>query len=175
VALSLSLLLFVGADGDSYREVIDWLMGSVSGATWSQALLSALTTTIVAGALMGSARTLDALMLGEAGAQALGITVDRARWTLFTAAALLTAVLVSVSGAVGFVGLVIPHLLRLLGFSRHGVLLPLAAATGAVYLLWADTLARNVIAPQELPVGIVTAALGAPVFAWLLARRRSAS
>src|SRR5699024_2379388 len=104
----------------------------------------------------------------------LGVDVARSRWLLLTATALLTGAMVSVSGAIGFVGLVFPHVVRLLVGSGHRLVLPLAALTGAIFLTWADTLARTVFAPQELPVGIVTAAVGAPVFAWLLRRRNGA-
>ncbi len=95
------------------------------------------------------------------------------RWGLLAAGALLTGALVSVSGSIGFVGLVLPHAVRLLAGPGHRALLPLSALVGAVFLVWADTLARTVFEPRELPVGIVTAIVGAPVFAVLLIRRRS--
>jgi iron complex transport system permease protein len=170
-----SLIIFASATGDAYREIIDWLFGSVAGATWAQAVLAAGCTGMAAVGLLGATRTLDALLLGETAAYSLGIPVERTRWILFTVTAVLTAVLVSVSGAIGFVGLVIPHLLRLLGCVRHGGLLVLSGLSGAIYLIWADTVARTIFAPQEIPVGIVTAALGVPAFAWLLVRRGEAT
>jgi iron complex transport system permease protein len=94
---------------------------------------------------------------------------------MLTAAALLTGAMVSVSGAIGFVGLILPHAVRLLVGPRHRMLLPLSALVGASFLIWADTAARSVFDPRELPVGIVTAIIGAPVFAALLARRRVSS
>jgi len=99
--------------------------------------------------------------------------VQGVRWTLLGASALLTGALVAVSGSIGFVGLVLPHAVRLLVGPGNRALLPLSALVGGVFLVWADTLARTVFEPRELPVGIVTAIIGAPVFAVLLVRRRS--
>jgi iron complex transport system permease protein len=118
-------------------------------------------------------RVLDAFALGDTTAASLGMPVQGVRWTLLGAGALLTGARVAVSGSIGFVGLVLPHAVRLLVGPGHRALLPLSALTGAVFLVWADTLARTVFEPRELPVGIVTAIIGAPVFAILLARRRS--
>ncbi|MEZ5191063.1 MAG: iron chelate uptake ABC transporter family permease subunit [Schumannella sp.] len=106
-------------------------------------------------------------------AASLGIPVQGSRWALLAASAVLTGAMVSVSGSIGFVGLVVPHAVRLLAGPAHRVLLPLSALVGAILLVWADTAARTLFDPRELPVGIVTALVGAPVFALLLARRRS--
>jgi len=119
-----------------------------------------------------SGRTLDAFAFGDTSAATLGINVQGARWGLLAVTALLTGAMVSVSGAIGFVGLILPHAVRLLVGPRHRALLPLVALLGAIFLVWADTLARTAFDPRELPVGIVTAIVGAPVFAWLLATRR---
>jgi iron complex transport system permease protein len=122
-----------------------------------------------------SGRTLDAFAFGDVSAASLGINVQRSRWVLLTITALLTGAMVSVSGSIGFVGLVLPHAVRLLVGPRHRALLPLSALVGGIFLVWADTLARTVFDPRELPVGIVTALIGAPVFAFLLAKRRADS
>lgn len=167
-----SLVLFTSAQGDSYREVLGWLMGTFGGTTWRGAVTAWLALAVVGLALLGAGRTLDAFTFGDTAAAALGVDVTRTRWLLLAAVALLVGAMVSVAGAIGFVGLVVPHAVRLVVGNRAVRVLPLAALTGAIVLLWADTAARVVVAPAELPVGIVTAALGAPVFALLLVRRR---
>lgn len=167
-----SLVIFWSATGDSYRDVLSWLMGSLGGATWPEALLALGATAVVGTFLAAQGRTLDAFTFGDVSAASLGIAVTRARWVLLGASALLTALLVSVAGAIGFVGLVMPHAVRLLVGSRHHRLLPVSALAGAIFLLVADTAARSVFEPRELPVGILTALIGAPVFAVLLRRSR---
>ena len=112
-----------------------------------------------------SAKTLDAFAFGDTAAAALGVHVGRSRALLLTATALLTGALVAVSGSIGFVGLILPHGVRLLVGSRHRALLPLSALAGAIFLVWVDTGARTLFDPRELPVGILTALIGGPVFA----------
>ncbi|WP_405002672.1 putative F420-0 ABC transporter permease subunit [Georgenia subflava] len=169
-----SFVIFWSATGDSYREILTWLMGSLGGATWPEALTALGATAVIGTVLAAQGRTLDAFTFGDVSAASLGIAVTRSRWVLLSAAALLTGLLVSVSGAIGFVGLVVPHAVRLLVGERHHRLLPVAALAGAIFLLLADTGARSLFEPRELPVGILTAAIGAPVFAVLLRRRASA-
>lgn len=166
-----SFLIFASTKGDSYREILTWLLGSVAGAQWSSAGIGFLTLSVCLPILLGFSRTLDSFAFGDLTATSLGVSVNRARWVLLTITALLTGVMVSISGAIGFIGLVFPHVVRLLVGSSHRLVLPLAAIGGGVFLTWVDTLARTVFAPQELPVGVVTAAIGAPVFAWLLTRK----
>ena len=167
-----SFIIFTSVQGDSYREVLGWLMGTLGGTTWRSAVIVWVALAVVGIALVTSGRTLDAFAFGDVSAASLGIHVARTRWILLGLVALLVGAMVSVSGSIGFVGLVVPHAVRLLVGSRHVRVLPLAAGLGALVLLWADTAARTVIEPRELPVGILTAAIGAPVFALLLARRR---
>ena len=119
-----------------------------------------------------SGRGLDAFAFGDAAAASLGIDVVRLRWTLLAATALLTGVMVAVGGAIGFVGLVVPHAVRLAVGSRHRVLLPASMLVGAIFMLWSDTAARSLFDPRELPVGIVTALVGAPAFLLILLRYR---
>jgi iron complex transport system permease protein len=166
-----SFVVFWTATGDSYREILSWLLGSLAGADWT-------TVTIAAGALAAvglpivlSGRSLDAFAFGDTAAAALGVYVSRTRWLLLIATALLTGAMVSVSGSIGFIGLVLPHAVRLVVGARHRVLLPLSALVGAIVLIWSDTLARTLFDPRELPVGIVTAVVGAPLFILLLVRR----
>ncbi len=170
-----SLIIFWTVTGDSYREILGWLLGSLAGARWPAVGIAA-TAILVAGVpIMLSGRVLDAFAFGDTSATTLGVNVPATRWIMLTAAALLTGAMVSVSGAIGFVGLILPHAVRLLVGPRHRLLLPLSALVGASFLIWADTAARSLFDPRELPVGIVTAIIGAPVFAVLLARRRVSS
>lgn len=167
-----SLLIFWSATGDSYREILSWLMGSLSGTTWSDAGLVALGLVLCAPIILLSGRGLDAFAFGETAAAGLGIDVTRQRWTLLAATALLTGVMVAIGGAIGFVGLVVPHAVRLAVGSRHRVLLPMSMLVGAIFMLWSDTAARSLFDPRELPVGIVTALVGAPAFLLILLRYR---
>ncbi len=168
-----SFLIFWTVTGDSYREILGWLLGSLSGARWPAVAIAGVALLVVGVPLSLSGRILDAFAFGDTTAASLGVPVQGARWVLLAATALLTGAMVSVSGSIGFVGLVLPHAVRLVAGPGHRALLPLSALVGAVFLVWADTLARTVFEPRELPVGIVTALIGAPVFALLLARRRS--
>ena len=170
-----SLVIFWTVTGDSYREILGWLLGSLAGARWPAVGIGFAAILIAGIPIMLSGRILDAFAFGDTSAASLGINVPGARWTLLSATALLTGAMVSVSGSIGFVGLILPHAVRLLVGPRHRALLPLSAIVGAIFLIWADTAARSFFDPRELPVGIVTAIIGAPVFAFLLTRRRSAT
>ncbi|BDI21844.1 putative F420-0 ABC transporter permease subunit [Herbiconiux sp. L3-i23] len=167
-----SLAIFWTATGDSYREILSWLLGSVAGARWEAVAISVAALVIVGVPILARSRVLDAFAFGDTAAAGVGVDPSRTRWVLLVATALLTGAMVSVSGSIGFVGLVVPHAVRLLTGPRHRALLPLSALVGAVFLIWADTIARSLFDPRELPVGIVTAIVGAPVFAALLIRRR---
>lgn len=165
-----SLLVFRSSRGDAYREVLSWLLGSLASSRWWEAGL-AVTATAVAGAVvLARSRTFDALLLGDEAAVSLGVEVRRERPWLMVLVAILTGALVAVSGAIGFIGLVVPHAARILVGPRHRALLPVAALAGALFLLLADTAARTVLDPVELPVGIITALVGGPAFALLLRR-----
>jgi iron complex transport system permease protein len=174
-AAGTSFVIFWTATGDSYREILSWLMGSLAGATWSTVVIAGAALVVVGTVLVLSALRLDAFAFGDTAAAALGIDVDRTRWSLMTLVALLTGAMVAVSGAIGFVGLVLPHAVSVVTGPSHRRLLPVAALTGATFLVWADTLARTVFDPRELPVGIITALIGVPVFAVLLRRGRGAA
>ena len=167
-----SFVIFWSATGDSYREILSWLLGSFGGIAWAEAALAAGGTLVLGGLLASRSRVLDAFAFGDVSASSLGIDVRRERWLLLVVVTLLTAVLVSVAGSIGFVGLVVPHAVRLVLGSRNHRVMPVAALVGALFLLLADTAARTVFEPRELPVGILTAAIGAPVFAVLLRRSR---
>lgn len=167
-----SLVIFWSATNDSYREILNWLLGSLAGTDWTSVAIAGGALLLVGGPLLASARTLDAFAVGETGAATLGVDVGRSRLLLLAGTALLTGALVSVSGSIGFVGLVLPHAVRLAVGPGHRALLPLSALAGAIFLVWADTGARTLFDPRELPVGILTALIGGPVFAWLLLRTR---
>lgn len=167
-----SFLIFWSATGDSYREILSWLMGSLSGSLWSDVGLVALALGLCAPIILMAGRALDGFAFGEVAAASLGIDVVRLRWTLLGATALLTGVMVAIGGAIGFVGLVVPHAVRLVTGARHRHLLPWSMLVGAIVMLWADTAARSLFDPRELPVGIVTALVGAPAFFLVLLRYR---
>ena len=171
-AAATSLLIFWSATGDSYREILSWLMGSLSGVTWADALIVLGATLLIGMPVLLSGRSLDAFAFGDAAAATLGIDVERLRWLLLGATALLTGVLVSIGGAIGFVGLIVPHVVRLTTGSRHRILLPVSMLLGASFMIWTDTAARGLFEPRELPVGIITALLGAPIFLLVLLRYR---
>jgi iron complex transport system permease protein len=156
--------------GNNLRQIFFYLLGSFSLASWPQLAIS-LPVIIVGGALIVSrARSLNALLLGEETAAHLGIDVRRDRLVLLAGATLITAAAVAVSGLIGFVGLVVPHLVRLVVGPNARLVLPLSAIYGAAFLGLADVAARI---PGELPVGVVTAILGAPFFLYLLRRYRT--
>ncbi|RBI83254.1 iron ABC transporter [Rhodosalinus halophilus] len=165
------LLVYV-ADDQQLRDLTFWGLGSLAGASWTKlAVAGPIMLTAMAGTLW-LARGLNGLALGEAAAAHMGIAVQRMKNLAILAVAGATGAAVAVSGGIGFVGIVVPHLLRLATGPDHRFLLPNAALLGASLLVGADILSRSVIAPAELPIGIVTALLGAPVFLWILLRRR---
>jgi iron complex transport system permease protein len=163
----------IQATPNELRSVMFWLMGSVAGARWPQLQV---VSVVVLGATAGLTlfgRQLNALVAGDETAISLGVDVHRLRIVLLGLASLLTGAVIAVAGGVGFVGLMIPHLVRLAVGADHRRVLPLAALTGATYLVLVDLLSRSVDRPNELPLGIFTAAFGAPLFVWLLRRNRS--
>ncbi|GAA2751332.1 iron ABC transporter permease [Kitasatospora cinereorecta] len=166
-----SYLVLQAGDEQQTRGVLFWLMGSLGGTTWSQLAVPTACVALGLVVLQARARSLDALLLGDEAAAGLGIAPDRLRRELFVVTSLLTGVLVAVSGAIGFVGLLVPHVCRLVVGGAHRRLLPLAALTGAVLLVVVDTAARTALDTQELPIGVVTALLGAPALLYLLDRR----
>ena len=166
-----SFITFSSPDPDKLRAVLFWLLGSLNGTRWEQLPIPALATGVGLGALLAMARPLDAMLVGEEPAQSLGMPVEALKRGLIVLAALVTGTLVAVSGAIGFVGLIVPHAVRLLVGVPHRRLLPLSFLTGAIFLCWADVAARTLLPAQELPVGILTALCGVPFFLVLLRRR----
>lgn len=167
------LLIFLATD-QQLREFTFWTLGSLGGATWSRVWLMApwaLGFFVIAATL---ARGLDALALGEAEAFHVGVDVERLKRIAIVGVAAGVGAAVAVAGVIGFVGLVVPHLLRLMIGPSHKYLLPGSALLGAALLVGADVIARTVVTPAELPLGVVTAFIGAPFFLWLLRRHRAA-
>jgi iron complex transport system permease protein len=165
---AVSLLMFLY--DRSLHEIFAWLMGGLGGRSWSH-LGSAAPVILIGGAgLWALARPLDALTCGEEAAQSLGLDIRRARVLIVGLSALITAAAVSVSGIIGFVGLLAPHAARMLVGGAHRRAIPASALIGGLLLLLADDLARTVAAPVELPIGILMSLLGAPFFLWLLRR-----
>ena len=154
------------------RSLTLWSLGSLSGSTWTQAGVIALLALPGMAALLLSARALDLLLLGEREARHLGVEVGRTRALIIVCSALSVGVGVGFTGIIGFVGLMVPHLIRLLGGASHRWVLAGSMLGGALLLVLADTLARTLAAPAELPIGVLTSALGAPFFLGLLAHRR---
>jgi iron complex transport system permease protein len=165
------LLALTFADAESFRSAIFWMMGSFAGATWRGDALLALYLVPGLGILLALARPLNLLSVGEETAAYLGTRVERVKLLAYAAASLVTAAAVAAAGVIGFVGLVVPHVVRLLWGSDHRFLLPASVLLGAAFLVLADALARVAAAPTELPVGVVTAFVGVPFFVWLLRRR----
>ncbi|MFG1608062.1 FecCD family ABC transporter permease [Actinoplanes sp. NPDC049265] len=156
------------------RAIMFWLLGSVATASWGDLPAPAFALTCGLFWLLSDGRRLNALTMGETSAAGLGIDVNRLRLGLLAAASLLTATIVSVAGGIGFVGLLVPHAVRLLVGPDHRRLVPVSLLVGAVFLILVDLLSRTLDRPNELPIGIFTAALGAPFFLWLLRRRSGA-
>lgn len=154
------------------RDAMFWMMGSLAGARWDHLFIPVIAVTIGLICLLVQFRPLNLLLLGEETAGTLGVDMDRFRKWMIVITALLTGVVVAVSGAIGFVGLMIPHLVRLTVGSDHRRVLPISALAGAIFVIWADVFARLAVAPQELPIGIVTALCGGPFFIWLLRKSK---
>ncbi|MCQ1057859.1 vitamin B12 ABC transporter permease BtuC [Photobacterium sp. ZSDE20] len=160
---------FYFSDDLNLRMLMYWLMGSVAGVSWHQLTLLLFVLPVLLWLCL-QGRKLDLLMLGEHQAKQLGLDVEASRWRLILVVSLLVGASVAISGVIGFIGLVIPHLLRLALGTENRYLLPLSALCGALLLALADTLARVMLPAAELPVGVVITSLGAPVFIWMLLR-----
>ncbi|MBN1813589.1 MAG: iron ABC transporter permease [Anaerolineae bacterium] len=159
---------------DAFRTVhaLGWMMGSFALSSWAKVHLMAPVLIVGGGLLWAYAHRLNVLQLDDEQAQQLGISVERTRLVLIVVATLVTSTAVSVCGVVGFVGLIVPHVVRLIWGPDHRFLLPMSALCGAVFVILADGIARTLLSPTELPVGVVTAFCGAPFFLYLLRQKR---
>jgi iron complex transport system permease protein len=172
LAMSLTGILIFMADDRQLRDLTFWQLGSLAGATWQKVGMIAPIIVVAISATPFLARGLNALALGEATASHLGIPVQRMKYVAIVVVSAAVGASVAVSGGIGFIGIVVPHLLRLLIGPDNRYLLPASALLGASMLLLADAVSRTIVAPAELPIGIVTATVGAPFFLWILLRRR---
>lgn len=161
------------ANDQQLRDLTFWGLGSLAGATWARVFAAAPVILAALALAPFLARGLNALALGEAAAGHMGVPVQRLKAGAVVAVAAATGAAVAVSGGIGFIGIVVPHLLRLVNGPDHRALLPDAAILGAAVLLLADAVSRSIVAPAEMPIGVVTAVIGAPVFLWVLLRQRS--
>lgn len=159
-------------DTDTFREVYAWILGRLVTAGWSEVLALAPYALIATIVMFGARRLLDVLSIGDEEANALGVKVGRVRGVVVVAATLATAAAVSVSGLIGFVGIIVPHAVRLLFGWSYRVIIPLSILFGAAFLMLADIAARTLVAPAELPIGVITAFLGAPFFLLVLRTMR---
>ncbi|WP_283139344.1 FecCD family ABC transporter permease [Rhizohabitans arisaemae] len=166
-----SFVILRADDEQQTKGILFWMLGSLGGTEWRLLPLPVIGVTLGLLALLARSRPLNALLMGDETAAGLGVDVARLRRELFVVTSALTALMVSVSGAIGFVGLMVPHVVRLLAGTEHRKLLPLSALTGAVLLVAVDVVARTALEPEEIPIGIVTALIGAPLFLYLLDRR----
>jgi len=165
-----SFVTFASPDLNRMRAVLFWLMGSFSGITWSDLPTAVIVTVVGTLVLISQSRSLDALLTGEEPARSLGVRVEGLKKVLIVLAALVTGVLVSISGAIGFIGLIIPHSIRSLVGVNHRFVLPGSFLAGGLFLVLADTISQVILPGQQIPVGIVTALAGVPFFLYLLRR-----
>jgi len=158
--------------GEDLKGIWFWLSGGLALRSWPYVWLAAPYLLIGSVFLFFFSRELNVLQLGEEAAQHLGIDIEKTKKILLAVSSLLTAIAVSVSGVIGFVGLIVPHAIRMFTGPDHRMLLPATAFCGAIFLVWVDVIARTVLAPRELPIGIITAFVGAPFFIWLLHKKK---
>lgn len=176
IALSMILsaitdfIVISAPDDDKIHSALFWMMGSLVSADWDTLPIIALAVVLTYVFLIFQSRSLNLLLMGEETAMTLGLNINAFRKVLIVVVSLLTGVLVSASGAIGFVGLMIPHVVRLLVGSDHKKVLTISLFLGAMFMIWADVIARMLLAPEEIPIGVVTALSGGPFFIWLLRR-----
>ncbi|WKG06756.1 iron ABC transporter permease [Mycolicibacterium sp. HK-90] len=169
-----SLLIVTSDDPHKAQAAVRWMLGGLGGTTWRMVWVPAVVVFVGVVVLLAFTRSLNLLYTGEEAAASLGLDVHRFRAAMFVVVALMVGAMVAVSGTIGFVGLIMPHVVRLLVGADHRRALPAAALLGAAFLVLCDIVARTVAAPEELPVGILTALIGGPFFLWLMRQRARA-
>ncbi|WP_328694175.1 iron ABC transporter permease [Streptomyces phaeochromogenes] len=167
----MSVLVFLSPNGQAARTVLFWLLGSLGAASWESLPLVTAAVLVAIVVLLRQSRSLDVLALGDETAASLGVDADALRRGLFLLTAAVTGLIVAVSGAIAFVGLVLPHVVRILVGSTHRRVLAVTPLAGACFMVWVDLVARTAFAPEELPLGVITALIGVPVFITLMRRR----
>ena len=169
--VGIGILTYISSESE-LRSLTFWTMGSFGGVTWDLILPAALTIFFAFLWTFRISRKLDLLQLGESEAYSLGVNIKRLRFDIIISSAIIVGISVSLSGMIGFVGLIVPHLARLFGGVNHNYLLPASILTGAIIMIFADLLSRILIQPAELPVGLITSAIGSPFFLWLIFNMR---
>jgi iron complex transport system permease protein len=170
LAMAIVGFLIYMSNDEQLRDLTFWTLGSLGGATWTKNLILGILTVIAFFFLLNKGKALNAMMLGEKDAQHLGIPIERVKKQIMITVALIVGASVAFSGTIGFIGLIVPYILRLIFKSNYHYILPLSAIFGSVLLLVADTVSRTLVAPSEMPVGILTAFMGAPIFIIILMR-----
>ena len=171
IVMSLANVLIFLGDPRATHTVVFWMLGGLGLAQWGQLIYPLVTLVLCGTYIWHKARDLNAMTLGDETASTLGIPVARFRLKIFAMGALITGVMVAFSGIIGFVGLMVPHIVRLFVGGDYTRVLPASALFGAIYLMWADIIARTVMAPDDIPIGIVTGLIGGVFFVWILRRR----
>ena len=165
-----SLIIFLSKDNEGIRTVNFWMMGSLAGAEWSNIVLPISISVIPLIYFFTQYRNLNLMVLGDETSITLGLNIEKHRKIYMILSSLITGVIVSVCGTIGFVGIMIPHIVRLIFGTDHKTLLPFSALVGAIFLIWADVIARCAITNMELPIGIITSVIGAPFLLWLMVK-----
>ncbi|MDM0928612.1 iron ABC transporter permease [Clostridium perfringens] len=165
-----SLIIFLSKDNEVIRTVNFWMMGSLAGAEWSNIVLPIAISVIPLIYFFTQYRNLNLMVLGDETSITLGLNIEKHRKIYMILSSLITGVIVSVCGTIGFVGIMIPHIVRLIFGTDHKTLLPFSALVGAIFLIWADVIARCAITNMELPIGIITSVIGAPFLLWLMVK-----
>lgn len=167
----MGLLIYISKE-EQLRDLTFWNLGSLGGASWTKNGILLVVILIAYYFLIGKGKTLNAMMLGERDAMHLGIPVEKTKKQIVLFTALLVGTSVAFSGTIGFIGLIIPYILRLIFKSNYYIILPLSAVLGSILLLGADTISRTIVAPSEIPIGILTAFMGAPIFIAILLKQK---
>lgn len=170
-AAYVSLVIMVFASKDAAVQVLNWTMGSFAGVRWTDAIIAGILAIVTSLAGILLAKPLDAMALGDTTAASLGIDVARTRNTVLIGSAVVASITVALVGPIGFVGLIIPHIIRMVFGGQYGIIMVLSPLLGAIVMLLSDTAARSLVSNREIPVGVVTAVVGAPLLAWLIWRR----
>jgi iron complex transport system permease protein len=168
---AIGFLSYIARDPQA-RSITFWSLGTLSGASWKAVEIVTISTVVGTAIALRYAKQLNALMIGEEEATYLGVNVNRLKWIILSVNVVIVAVATAFTGVISFVGLVVPHILRMLGGADNRYLIAGSALTGAILLTLADLIARLSVRPAELPIGIVTSAVGVPVFIFLLRRRQ---
>ena len=166
-----NMMIYIGQDAENMKSVTYWLLGSMVSARWDKLAMPGLCLGLGTAFFLTQTRTLNTLLLGDEAAVTLGVNLGRWRRIYMIATSLMAAVAVCTCGIVGFVGLMIPHIVRGFAGSDHRFLLPLAALSGGIFLIWADVIARVLIPKSEIPIGVITSAIGAPIFVYMMVRK----